>query len=323
VTATQIDTRSERKIEADSRRAEARALNDSRKRLSSKGATIAAIVIAVIWTIPTFGLFVTSFRQPADINTSGWWTVFTNPNLTISNYTNTLSFTDGGLTVAQSFLNSLVITIPATIFPIALAGLIAYAIAWIDFRGRNILFIAIFSLQIVPIQVALVPLLSLFSNGLTIGNWAVFPGLDLNNADGSFARIWIAHTMFALPLAIFLLHNFISAIPTDIMEAARIDGAGHGQIFFRIVLPLSTPAIASFAILQFLWVWNDLLVATIFTSGNNFPITKVLTDLSGTFGSTWYLLSAGTFLAIIVPLIVFFSMQRFFVRGLLAGATKG
>jgi alpha-glucoside transport system permease protein len=323
VTATQIDTRSERKIDADSRRAEARALNDSRKRLSSKGATIAAIVIAVIWTIPTFGLFVTSFRQPADINTSGWWTVFTNPNLTISNYTNTLNFTDGGLTVSQSFLNSLVITIPATIFPIALAGLIAYAIAWIDFKGRNILFVAIFSLQIVPIQVALVPLLSLFSNGLTIGKWAVFPGLDLNNADGSFARIWIAHTMFALPLAIFLLHNFISAIPTDIMEAARIDGAGHGQIFFRIVLPLSTPAIASFAILQFLWVWNDLLVATIFTSGNNFPITKVLTDLAGNFGTTWYLLSAGTFLAIIVPLIVFFSMQRFFVRGLLAGATKG
>jgi alpha-glucoside transport system permease protein len=323
VSTTRTDRRSERKQEAVNRRAEARAFDDSRKRLSSRGATIAAIVIAVIWTIPTFGLFVTSFRQPADINTSGWWTVFTNPNLTIDNYINTLQFTDGGLTVAQSFINSLVITIPATVFPIAVAALAAYAIAWVDFRGRNLIFIAIFSLQIVPIQVALVPLLSLFSNGLTIGNWAVFPGLNLNNADGSFARIWIAHTMFALPLAVFLLHNFISAIPSDIMEAAKIDGAGHGQIFFRIVLPLAMPAIASFAILQFLWVWNDLLVATIFTSGNNFPITKVLTDLSGTYGSTWYLLSAGTFLAIIVPLIVFFSMQRFFVRGLLAGATKG
>ena len=199
----------------------------------------------------------------------------------------------------------------------------AWSIAKFDFRGKNLLFIAVFSLQVVPIQVALVPLLSLFSNGVTIGNWAVFPGLNLNGVDGSFARIWIAHTIFALPLAIFLLHNFIAALPVDIMEAARIDGASHGQTFFRIVLPLARPAIASFAILQFLWVWNDLLVATIFTSGDNFPITKLLTDLAGTYGQTWYLLSAGTFLAIVIPLVVFFSLQRYFVRGLLAGATKG
>jgi alpha-glucoside transport system permease protein len=322
VIATDIDPRSARQVEKATRRAENAAFNDSKKRLSSKGATIAAVIIAVIWTIPTFGLLVTSFRQPVDITTSGWWTVFTNPNLTISNYVNTLNFNDTE-TVAQSFLNSIVIVIPATIIPIALALLAAYAFAWIDFRGKNILFVGVFSLQVVPIQVALVPLLSLFSNGVTIGNWAVFPGLDLNNADGSFARIWIAHTMFALPLAIFLLHNFIAALPVDIMEAAKIDGASHGQIFFRIVLPLARPAIASFAILQFLWVWNDLLVATIFSSGNNFPITKLLTDLSGTYGRQWYLLSAGTFLAIIPPLIVFFALQRYFVRGLLAGATKG
>jgi alpha-glucoside transport system permease protein len=216
-----------------------------------------------------------------------------------------------------------VIVIPATLIPISLALLAAYAFAWVDFRGKNLLFILVFSLQVVPIQVALVPLLSLFSNGITIGGWAVFPGLNLNSVDGSFARIWIAHTIFALPLAIFLLHNFIAALPVDIMEAAKIDGASHGQTFFRIVLPLARPAIASFAILQFLWVWNDLLVATIFTSGDNFPITELLTDLSGTYGQTWYLLSAGTFLAIIAPLIVFFSLQRYFVRGLLAGATKG
>lgn len=320
--ATDIDPRSARQVEKATRRAENAAFNDSKKRLSSKGATIAAVIIAVIWTIPTFGLLVTSFRQPVDINTSGWWTVFTNPNLTISNYVNTLNFVDTE-TVAQSFLNSIVIVIPATVIPIALALLAAYAFAWVDFRGKNLLFVGVFSLQVVPIQVALVPLLSLFSNGVTIGSWAVFPGLDLNNAEGSFARIWIAHTMFALPLAIFLLHNFIAALPTDIMEAARIDGASHGQIFFRIVLPLARPAIASFAILQFLWVWNDLLVATIFSSGNNFPITKLLTDLSGTYGQQWYLLSAGTFLAIIPPLIVFFALQRYFVRGLLAGATKG
>jgi alpha-glucoside transport system permease protein len=322
VIATDIDPRSARRVEKATRRAESAAFNDSKKRLSSKGATIAAIVIAVFWTIPTFGLLVTSFRQPADINTSGWWTFFAHPDLTIQNYTNTLNFNDT-ITVGQSFVNSLVIVIPATLIPIAVALLAAYAFAWVDFRGKNLLFIAVFSLQVVPLQVALVPLLSLFSNGITIGGWAVFPGLNLNGLDGSFGRIWLAHTMFALPLAIFLLHNFISALPVDIMEAARIDGASHGQIFFRIVLPLARPAIASFAILQFLWVWNDLLVATIFTSGGNFPITKLLTDLSGTYGTTWYLLSAGTFLAIIAPLIVFFSLQRFFVRGLLAGATKG
>jgi alpha-glucoside transport system permease protein len=322
VTTVEIEPLSERATDKARRRAESASLNNAKKRLSSRTATITATIIAVVWTVPTFGLFITSFRQPADINTSGWWTFFAHPDLTISNYLNTLNFLDT-ITVAQSFVNSLVIVIPATVFPIAIALLAAYAFAWVNFRGKNLLFVGVFSLQIVPIQVALVPLLSLFSNGVTIGHWAVFPGLNLNSADGSFARIWIAHTMFALPLAIFLLHNFISALPNDIMEAARIDGAGHGQIFFRIVLPLARPAIASFAILQFLWVWNDLLVATIFTSGNNFPITKLLTDLAGTYGLTWYLLSAGTFLAIIVPLIVFFSLQRFFVRGLLAGATKG
>ena len=294
----------------------------SKDRLTSRGATIAAIVIAVIWTVPSFGLLVTSFRQPADINTSGWWTAFSRPDFTLNNYFNALNFNDT-ITVGQSFINSLVITIPATVFPIALAALAAYGFAWVNFKGKNALFIGVFSLQIVPVQVALVPLLTLFSSGLTIGKWAVFPGLNLNNNDGSFARIWISHTIFALPLAIFLLHNFIAAIPAEIMEAAKIDGAGHGKIFLQIVLPLSMPAIASFAILQFLWVWNDLLVGTIFTSGDNFPITKLLTDLAGTYGQTWYLLSAGAFLAIIVPLIVFFSLQRFFVRGLLAGATKG
>ena len=321
--ATDIDPRSQRRADKAQKRAETMAFNDAKKRLSSPGATIAALVIAVIWTIPTFGLFVTSFRQPADINTSGWWTFFSNPDATISNYVNTLNFNDGTETVGASLVNSLVIVIPATLIPISLALLAAYAFAWVDFRGKNLLFVAVFSLQVVPIQVALVPLLRFFSSGLTIGNWPVFPGLNLNNVDDSFARIWIAHTIFALPLAIFLLHNFIAALPNDIMEAAKIDGASHGQIFFRIVFPLARPAIASFAILQFLWVWNDLLVATIFTAGNNFPITKLLTDLAGKYGATWYLLSAGTFLAIIPPLIVFFSLQRYFVRGLLAGATKG
>lgn len=298
------------------------ALHRTHRRLTSRWATLGAILIAVVWTIPTFGLFVTSFRQPADITTSGWWTAFANPGFTFSNYVNTLNFNDT-ITVAQSFVNSLVITIPATVFPIAIALLAAYAFAWIDFKGKDILFIGVFALQVVPLQMALVPLLSLYSNGLTVFGLQIFPGLNLNGLSSSYAQVWISHTIFALPLAVFILHNSVSAIPTDVMEAAKMDGAGHGQSFFRIVLPLSMPAIAAFAIFQFLWVWNDLLVATIFAPGANAPITKLLTDLSGTYGQQWYLLSAGTFLAIIVPLIVFFALQRFFVRGLLAGATKG
>jgi alpha-glucoside transport system permease protein len=293
-----------------------------KKSLTSPGATIGAIVIAVLWTLPTFGLFVTSFRPAADINTSGWWTVFTKPELTIENYIKTLNFGDT-LSVGQSFINSFAITIPATVFPIVIAALAAYGLSWINFKGRDALFIGVVSLQIVPLQMALVPLLSLFSNGVSFGSFYLFPGLNLGNAGASFAEVWISHTIFAMPLAIFLLHNFIAALPADIMEAARVDGAGHGQIFFRIVLPLAKPALAAIAILQFLWVWNDLLVATIFTSGENLPITKVLNDLSGQYGATWYLLSAGCFLAIIVPVLVFLFFQRYFVRGLLAGATKG
>jgi alpha-glucoside transport system permease protein len=321
-TTAATDTRSARQVANETLKAEKAALKHTKRKLTSRGATIAACVIAFFWTLPTFGLFVTSFRPAADINTSGWWTVFTNPQFTIDNYVQTLQFKDT-VSVAQSFINSLVITIPATIFPIVIASLAAYGFAWVNFKGRDFLFICVFALQVVPIQMALVPLLSLFSNGLTIGGLQIFPGLNLNNVQASFAQVWIAHTIFALPLAIFMLHNFISAIPNDIIEAAKVDGAGHGQTFFRIVLPLAMPAIASFAIFQFLWVWNDLLVATIFTSGENLPITKVLNDLSGQYGQQWYLLSAGSFLAIVMPLVVFFALQRFFVRGLLAGATKG
>ena len=314
-----VDRRSARQVARDTRKHEEMA----RKRLSSKGATIAAIVIAFFWTIPTFGLFVTSFRPAADTQTTGWWTVFVDPDFTLENYA--LALTSGGttLTLGESFLNSLAITIPVVFFALAVASLLAYAFAWIDFKGRNIAFIAVFALQIVPIQMALIPLLSLFSRGLTINGVAIFPGLELRDVDHSFATIWIAHTIFALPLAVFLLHNFISEIPSEVIEAARVDGAGHGQMFFRIVLPLATPALASFAVLEFIWVWNDLLVATIFAPSSSLPMTQSLASLSGTWGDQWYLQAAGTFLTILMPLIVFFALQRFFVRGLLAGATKG
>jgi len=289
---------------------------------TSRGATIAALVIAVVWTLPTAGLFISSFRPANDIKTTGWWTVFANPGFTFDNYVNALNSGDS-LTLGKAFLNSLVITLPAALIPITIASLAAYAFAWIEFKGRNTLFVLVFALQIVPIQMALVPLLRLFSDGLRIGGLYILPGLGVNGLDGSYAKVWIAHTIFALPLAIFMLHNFVSEIPAEVIEAARMDGAGHGQVFFRIVLPLSMPAIASFGIFQFLWVWNDLLVATVFTSGQGLPITKALQDLSGSYGQSWELLTAGAFISIIVPLIVFFALQRFFVRGLLAGATKG
>jgi alpha-glucoside transport system permease protein len=314
-----VDSRSARQVARDTRRHEAMA----RKRLTSKGATIAAIVIAFFWTIPTFGLFITSFRPGSDTQSSGWWTVFVDPAFTLDNYRQALTSGGTALTLGASFLNSLAITIPVVVFALAVASLIAYAFAWIDFKGRNFFFIFIFALQIVPLQMALVPLLSLFSRGLTINDVTIFPGLELRGIEHSFATVWIAHVIFAMPLAIFLLHNFIAEIPHEVIEAARVDGAGHGQIFFRLILPLAAPALASFAVLEFIWVWNDLLVATIFAPSSSLPLTQSLNSLSGTWGDQWFLQSAGTFISILVPLIVFFALQRFFVRGLLAGATKG
>jgi len=292
----------------------------TKKRLTSRGATIAALVIAVLWTTPTFGLLVTSIRDPDQISRTGWWTFFQNPSFTLQNYSDVLAAGNSQLNLAGAFINSLAITLPATLIPLVIASLAAYAFAWIDFKGRNWIFIGVFALQIVPLQMALVPLLSLFSRGLKIGGVQLFDGLG---ASGGYSQVWIAHTIFALPLAIFLLHNFVSEIPGELIEAARVDGAGHGQIFFRIVLPLTMPAIASFAIFQFLWVWNDLLVALVFADGDVAPMTKLLAEITGSRGQDWNLLTAGAFISILVPLIVFFALQRFFVRGLLAGSTKG
>lgn len=292
----------------------------TKRRLTSRGATITALVIAVLWTTPTFGLLVSSVRPAKEILSNGWWTIFANPGFSLENYRQVLEAGNTQLNLAGSFINSIAITVPATIFPLVIAALAAYAFAWIDFKGRNWLFIGVFALQIVPLQMALVPLLSTFSRGLSVGNVQLFSGL---NAGGGYAQVWIAHTIFALPLAIFLLHNFVSEIPGELIEAARVDGAGHGQIFFRIVLPLTMPAIASFAIFQFLWVWNDLLVALVFASGDVAPMTKLLAEITGSRGQDWNLLTAGAFISILVPLVVFFALQRFFVRGLLAGSTKG
>ena len=318
-TTPRFDRAAARKVARQTRRNETLA----QRRLSSPLATVIAIAIAVLWTIPTLGLLITSFRPGAASATTGWWTVFTDPDFILGNYQEALTSGGTALTLGQSFLNSLAITIPVTVFALAIAALCAYAFAWMDFKGRGFLFVCVFALQIVPIQMALVPLLSLFSRGLEIGDVQIFPGLEMREVDRSFATVWIAHTIFAMPLAIFLLHNFVAEIPSDVIEAARVDGAGHGQIFFRIILPLATPALASFAIFEFIWVWNDLLVATIFAPTSSLPMTQTLNSLSGSWGDRWYLLSAGAFLVLIVPLIVFFALPRFSVRGHMAGATKG
>jgi alpha-glucoside transport system permease protein len=290
----------------------------TKQRLTSRGATIASLVIAVLWTIPTIGLFLTSIRPEVDTLRTGWWQIFVNPTFTLENYENVLFGRDSLL---GPFFNSIAISIPATVFPLVIASLAGYAFAWMKFKGRDVIFVLVFALQIVPIQMALVPLLSLFSRGFSLGGDALlYEGL---RGAGLFSQVWIAHTIFALPLAIFLLHNFISEIPSDVIEAARVDGASHGQIFFRIVVPLSLPAIASFAIFQFLWVWNDLLVALIFASGPAAPITRALAELTGEFGQNAQLLPAGAFISILIPLVVFLALQRYFVRGLLAGSTKG
>lgn len=298
-----------------------------RRRLSGRGATLAAILIATLWTIPTFGLLVSSFRPEQDIKTSGWWTVFTDPAFTLQNYSDVLFGGTSRLSSARMseyFLNSIVITIPSVLFPLLLGALAAYALSWMNWKGRDWVFIGIFALQIVPLQMALVPLLRLFSQGLEVGGVTIVPDLNLVGPE-KFATVWFAHTCFALPLCIFLLHNFMSDLPRELIEAARVDGADHARIFRSIALPLIVPALASFAIFQFIWVWNDLLVALIFAGGTQdvAPLTVKLADLAGTRGNEWQRLTAGAFVSMVVPLIVFISLQRYFVRGLLVGGLKG
>lgn len=294
-----------------------------RDRLSSPWASFAAILIAVLWTIPTFGLLVTSFRPQLQINTNGWWNFFTDPQVTLENYQKVL-FEGSGVTtpLAQYFVNTFVISIPSTLIPLTLAIFAAYGLAWFDFRGRDFLFFFIFALQVVPLQMSLIPLLQLFSGGLHIGTVTVIPDFNIT---GTFIPIWLAHSMFGLPLAIFLIHNFIAQIPRELIESARVDGADSFKLFRSIVLPLSVPAIASFAIFQFLWVWNDLLVGLTFGGGKReiAPLTVRLAELTGTRGGDWELLTAGAFVSMIVPVAVFFALQRYFVRGLLAGSVKG
>jgi alpha-glucoside transport system permease protein len=286
-------------------------------------------ILVLVWLTPTLGLLINSFRDRSAQTTSGWWTVFLGnwDGFTLDNYKQVL---DPGLTggMRDGLTNSLAIAIPATIIPIGIAAFAAYGFAWIEFRGRQVLFIATVSLLAIPLQIALVPLLQLYAFGghLTIP-WfdktvTVFPDLDLN---GSTNAVWLSHTAFGLPFAIFLLHNYISSLPRDLFEAARIDGADHFKIFWRLVLPLSIPVLAAFAIFQFLWTWNDYLVAVIMIGVNsaNWPSTISIANQAGEFGQQEHILTAGAFVQAFVPLAVFFMLQRFFVRGILAGSVKG
>jgi len=282
---------------------------------------ITIAVIVILWLIPTVGVLVTSFRPEALVDSTGWWTALAHPfraaEWTVENYR--LALNEG---FGNAFLNSLAVTIPSTVIPITIAAFAAYAFSWMHFKGRDVLFIVVVALLVVPLQMAIIPILRLYNEGATVGRLIVFPKLDLV---GTFLGVWIAHTGFGLPLAIYLLRNFIGALPSSIIESARIDGADHFTIFWRLVVPLSVPALAAFAIFQFLWVWNDLLVAYVFLGGTDETsvLTVALRNLVGARGENWHLLTAAAFISMALPLIVFFALQKYFVRGLTAGAVKG
>jgi alpha-glucoside transport system permease protein len=268
-------------------------------------------VLCALWLIPTIGLLVTSFRTPEAANNSGWWTAIASPfkatQWTIQNYHDVL--VSGQTPMLNSFINSFVVALPATIIPIMIAAFAAYAFTFMQFRGREVLFVIVVSLLVVPNQVALVPLLQFYGSiGLT----------------GTFPSVWLAHAGFGMPLAIYILRNYMATLPKAVIESAKIDGASHFTTFWRLIVPMSIPALAAFAIFQFLWVWNDLLVAIIFLGqGENMVLTVNLAGLVGNQGQGWQLLTAGAFVTMLVPLIVFISLQRFFIRGLTSGAVKG
>jgi len=271
---------------------------------------VVIILIALIWIFPTLGVLVTSFRPAQDVAATGWWTALRMPfqftQYTLTNYGSVIN--QGG--IGRAFLNSLIITIPATILPIMIAAFAAYAFAWMRFPGRRFLFVMLVALLVIPLQTTMIPILRIFNR---LGLAGTFPG------------IWLAHTGYGLPLTIYLLYNFIGALPSELFDSASIDGASTLQIFFRLVLPLSVTAIASVTIFQFLWVWNDLLVALVYLGGTPdvAPITVQVSSLVGSYGQDWEVLTAAVFISMILPLSIFFGLQRYFVRGILAGSIKG
>ncbi len=262
------------------------------------------VLVAIFWLVPAIGLFVSSLRGSRDISSSGWWTALLQPSqLTVDNYSDLL----GNSAVTSSFFNTILITVPSTLGVVAVASLAAYAFAWMDFWGRDWIFLIVIGLLVVPVQVGLIPIAQIY------GSLGIF---------GSFVGVILFHVSFGLPFAIFLLRNFFSGIPRDLLEAARMDGASEWTIFRKVVLPLGLPAIASLAIFQFLWVWNDFLIALVFAGRDQQPLTVFLQSQTRQFGESVDVLASGAFLSLIVPLIVFFAFQRYFVQGTLAGSVK-
>ncbi len=288
-------------------RPEPRTFSERLARIAGRGPTHLILgLIALVWLVPSIGLLVTSFRPSADMRSTGWWTVLFEPRFTTANYERVLA-SEG---IGEAFLNSLFITIPSTILPLLIASMAAFALAWVRFPFRDTIFLVIVAMLMVPVQVGFIPTVTGFRESGT--------GLLTN-----YGAVWLTHTAWALPFGIFLLRNFFITLPKDLIEAARIDGASNVGIFRTIVLPLSVPAIAAYGIFQFLWVWNDLLMSLIYAQRNAIqPMTVKVTQLLGTYATEWSLLSAAAFLIMIVPLIVFISLQRFFVQGLLAGSVK-
>jgi len=269
---------------------------------------LTVVALMIIWAVPTVGLLVSSFRPQSVLSTSGWWNAFAPPyHFTMANYQDV--FNQAG--IGHAFVNSLLIAIPATVIPLFVAAFAAYAFSWMQFPGRDLLFVVVVGLLVVPLQTTLIPILKLFADwGLT----------------GQFLAVWLAHTGYGLPFAVYLLRNFMGSLPRAVFESAAIDGATHVTSFFRLAVPMSLPAFAALAIFQFLFVWNDLLVALIYiglANPDNLPMTATIANLVNSLGGGWYLLGAAAFVSMALPLAVFFGLQRYFVRGIVGGAVKG
>lgn len=284
----------------------------SNGKTKSRGSFVVLIILAAFWLLPTVGLFITSLRAKGEAQTSGWWDVLLNPfsqDWDLSSYATVL--TENKL--ATSFISSLAVTIPATVLPLLFAAYAAFGFTFLSFRGREFFFSVIIGLLVVPLQGALVPVLKMFIS---------FTDKTSIEISGQYAAAWFVHSAFAMPLAIYILRNYMMTIPNTLIEAARMDGASNFTIFWRLVLPISVPALASFAIFQFLWVWNDYLIAFVFVGNERPVLTYTLLAMLGQYGEGWQAVAAGSFISLSVPLLVFFTLQRYFIRGLTAGAVK-
>ena len=282
------------------------------KKNKSLTSLIILIVLAAFWLLPTIGLLITSLREKTEAQRTGWWDVLLNPfsqDWDISSYSTVLTEKNLG----TSFISSMAVTIPATILPLLFAAYAAFGFTFLKFRGREFFFSVIIGLLVVPLQGALVPVLKMFIS------FTDKTGIEIS---GQYAAAWFVHSAFAMPLAIYILRNYMMTIPHSLIEAARVDGASNFTIFWRLVLPISVPALASFAIFQFLWVWNDYLIAFVFVGNERPVLTYTLLAMLGQYGEGWQSVAAGSFISLSVPLLVFFSLQRYFIRGLTAGAVK-